>query len=149
MCLGEMSFEINGEPITDVSPWESESDIWYKTANYIPDIWDSGNTISCILKQGSQEAEVSTLTLDVSMFEFGSESSKDVKNLKDGQEIAEFSVEFKAYPKADQSKISWIIYDASDDVTTVLKPGKCFYNLKILNHILKFRANKDLLQSIE
>merc|ERR1711899_541822 len=42
---------------------------------------------------------------------------------KDGQEIAEFSVEFKAYPQADQSKISWIIYDASDDETTVLKPG--------------------------
>ena len=59
-----------------------------------------------------------------------------MRNLKDRQERAKFLVEFKAYPKPDKSKFFWIIYDASDDETTKLKPGAYLWSLKILSFLL-------------
>ena len=115
-----MSFEIGGSPIKDVTSWKSESGIWFKTANYNPDIYDNENTISCILKQGSEEIRTD-LTLKVSLFKFETETSKDMKDLEDGTEQAEFEIKFKAFPKIEASKMSWVIFDASDDQKTLLK----------------------------
>jgi len=119
---GEMSFEVGGTPIQDVTSWKSESGIWFKTANYNPDIYDNENTISCILKQGSEEISTD-LTLKLSLFKFETETSKDMKDLEDGTEQAEFEIKFKAFPKIEASKMSWVIFDASDDKTTLLKLG--------------------------
>ena len=130
ICLfpfsGEMSFEIGGTPIQDVTSWKSESGIWFKTANYNPDIYDNENTISCILEQGSEEISTD-LTLKVSLFKFETETSKDMKDLEDGTEQAEFEIKFKAFPKIEASKMSWVIFDASDDQTTLLKARPCLY----------------------
>lgn len=120
---GSMTWTMGGVELARQNDWKQDGQVWYQTFTYTPDIWEDGKDLTCILNQGGANEKTSKIILFMSLFDLADQDNSGdnpTLELVDGQEEAEFSRSFQAYPKPEAE---WVVQDKSDGSVTRIIAG--------------------------